>query len=501
MIKANTYLNAVPVAQELCATGAKLTVRPSTVLGQLLDASVSVETLQTTNPLLQPVRSGAQAPLYMESADSRASTVEYVTANREEASVHSMRIAAIVEDLAPFTTAHISQARTVVAPLVMELAGKMEKYLQDAKPTDPLTLFEIDQRKIPELALDEVFLNEGLASYKDVQGNWSYLGLRLKDELSDEYLQNLTNMSSERLNKLVAEWLISKPKDWLRAVWASNFGNWDEMPRDAEYTIVSEPGKGQNAYDALDTALAVYIMGKRMMLEVPSLEGNMSAMEFKSKMREIVDYAGGKAARSIAQIARQTSNAVVVSEVNPRLKKIVVHKDCYQAWLTAGGRPEALLGMLVSGNVIFAASALTEAQEKLLTQWNNYLMFSEATLRTEFISRFMDYLESEVLIGLAQLTDQEQEFARENPGFRDIVQKKVREQLEHHRHHLTDDVYGTALHLIAKARFYYTSAFQILREMAEVGKHNPDIDPREASLLSLLDYVADYLDAQIDVVK
>ena len=56
-----------------------------------------------------------------------------------------------------------------------------------------------------------------------------------------------------------------------------------------------------------------------------------------------------------------------------------------------------------------------------------------------------------------------------------------------------DDIYGTALLLIAKCRFFYTSSYLMLKEMADVAKENPAIDQREAALLgAAIAYLATY---------
>ena len=100
-IKDTTYLNAAMTAKELSAKKIFLSTRPSTVLGELLDASVSFLSPKTTNTesaLLRP--SGIASPVILRTPEELASEVFFNTSAGKEDSVHSLKIAALAEDLA-----------------------------------------------------------------------------------------------------------------------------------------------------------------------------------------------------------------------------------------------------------------------------------------------------------------------------------------------------------------------------------------------------------------
>jgi hypothetical protein len=67
--------------------------------------------------------------------------------------------------------------------------------------------------------------------------------------------------------------------------------------------------------------------------------------------------------------------------------------------------------------------------------------------------------------------------------------------------HDLDLVAELALNLMARARFYFTAGYQILSGIEQATKLNPNLDPREAALVSAVNYVTDYLADQITPVQ
>ena len=498
MINRATYQNAATVAKELAESGVYLQARPSTLLGELMNLSTSVDTIQTTNLPTILANPNSRGDNLLRSMEDRAVDVECTTINSETPSLHSLKIAALADDIAPFITAHISLARNTVAPLVTELAGKLEKYLQVARPVDPVSMFEIDKRSIPELLLDESFLAGGLEAYEGIDANWQPFNIELDLPADEAFYESLVSQGNDRLNGLVQDWLSSKGKDFVKAVYACNFANqhYESPEGGVKYYNYSEPGMGDNPYDVLDLSLCMYLIGTRLFSDVQPAKG-VSLGQYKSSLRAVIDYAGAQTIKSLKVIRRQIAGNVLVSEAVLSRKRVVVNNTLYQAWLQAGGKPEILLGMLVSGQVQYSVAGIDAARESLLRQWETFVTLSQVNIRAELLKRFRIYAETETMAGLAELTDIEKDFSLNCKNLRDKVSVLVQAEIEHLNHRIMDDVYHTALHLVAKARFYYTSSYSILSQMVEVAKINPDIDPREAALLSAISYIADYTEPQI----
>ena len=494
-IKDTTYLNAAMTAKELSAKKIFLSTRPSTVLGELLDASVSFLSPKTTNTesaLLRPI--GIASPVILRTPEELASEVFFNTSTGREESVHSLKIAALAEDLAPYITAHISHTRNVVSPMVVDLAQKLEKFKEAAKPMDPAASFEIVKGKVPQILLDESFLSDGIGNYSNSEPS-QYDFIEIDAGQTDEFISGLVRLGSDRLNELVQDWLKGKENDFIKNCFLVNFTVNSGGLNFDDYGLTATP---RNSYRTLDVGLACYLIASRLFAEPQPVKG-MSLIAYKSKLRNIIDCAGAITMKAAKTALRQQESGTLVAEAVLSKKRIVVNNIVYQNWLENGGSPEVLLGMLVSGQIQYAVPAINENRETLIRHWQNYLMLAQADVRGEMMKRFRSYLESEALLGLNDLTESEKDFATSCINLKDNITKKVQEEIDKMSHRLMDDVYHTALHVIAKARFYYTSAYQILNEMTQVSKQNPDIDVREAALLSVINYIAEYFVGQIEV--
>lgn len=506
MIKSSNYLNAVSTARELTAKGITLTARPSSVLGELLDLSASFMQPKTTDlPRILANPNALSNNLLSLSEEERSWQVEAVTGDHVEQSLHSLKIAALAEDIAPMVSAHISHARNVVKPLVNDMAAKLEQFVQVAKPIDPSSCFEIDKRSLPELVTDESFTSDGLEKYEGQSFAFVPVPFSLEAPVADEFYTGLTRLGNDRLNGLVDKWLGRLPPDFIRGLYLVNFTSdtlglksltlpLDRYQVDTSYTALTNP------YDRLDRVLGMYLIANRLYLDVQPAQ-NVSLTQYKEAMRSMIDYCGAEAVKAVRVIRSQAENGVMVTEAIPVKKRVVVNAALYEAFLNNGGCPEALLGMLVSGQVNYIASAVMEQKDTLVRQWQVYAMMTQADVKAEMTLRFRNYALSELAAGLNDLGMTEKDFAQNCNDFKSRVIKEAEKQLDHLSHRLMDDLSHTALHLVAKGRFFYTSAYQLLNEMNEVAKMNPDIDPREAALLSAIHYVADYFETQVIATK
>lgn len=487
MIKSTTYKNSVVIAKELSEKGISLDVTESSPLGVLLDLSASVNTVKTTDApkILSNPRHASEN--YTASVEARSSVVEYSTANGDSASQHSMAIDALAEDISKHVTAHLSHARTVVTPLVVSMATKLEKFLQDAAPVDPSTNFDIIVCEVPELLLDEAFFADSLEQYEGVEVAEYYpqpLQVSPAINKDDAFYANLVLLGNDRLNGLVAKWLLTKDKNFIKNRFEAIFG----FPG----ALVEE----RDLYSQLDNMLATFIIANRLFAEPISVEGT-TAVEYKTTLRKTIDYAAYRILQILRTIKRQIETNILVTEAVLSKRRIVVHRPLYTQYLTNGGSPEALLGMLVSGKVIFNVGVIAESKDDLVRYWHNYVMLSQSDVKAELQKRFVDYLRSEMAMSLNELTPSEKEFSVGVADFTRRIMDKVEDEITHLGHRIRDDVYHTALHVVAKARFYYTSAYWILRDIAEAGKVDGNSDVREAALIATINYVADYLEHQI----
>jgi hypothetical protein len=226
----------------------------------------------------------------------------------------------------------------------------------------------------------------------------------------------------------------------------------------------------------------------------------MDTLAYKTRLEDMCIVSGTVLNRLIKRIRIQTESNILVTEYNAPARRIVVNGALYNAWLENGGCPEALLGYLISNRSIMDANVAKEQKDVGVRAWEMFVGMDQVARQSELRDAFRSYIVSYMLQSLTDLTDAEKEACGSEPAHRERVMKCVKEQLEHFSHNLTDDVGHLALHLVAKCRFYFTSAYDILDSMREVSLHNPDIDPREAAAVGgFMNYIADYLVGQIAV--
>lgn len=495
-----SYINAANSAIELSEQGIRLGAVGSSPLAELVEASRDYrKEFGTDMPriLTNPAASVFSAA----SIDDRAQRTESITSNFSELSPQSALLEKYADDIAPFLRSHMSVARNVVRPLVTELSEKLAHYAQTQKPIDPASLFTIRKGSVPEFLKDESFMAGGLESYAGNRVDRSSSTTLLKNSLIENtdpgFLLSAIDQGADRINAMMAKWLSTKDVNFLRNVYLSNFTN---VSLGEGYRVIdfytSGPSSDMDAFTALDIAVIVYMLATRFMTDIQSTKG-MSLAEYKTQMREVVDNSASIIWKCLRTIERQSEAKVMVTRVSVSERLVVVDRVLYEAWIADGGSPEVILGMMVSGNVVFAIPAIDEKREQNADAWRSYLSLSEVNGRQELRKRFLEYALSETILGLNDLTEVEKEFNLTSNTHTARAQVEIRKQIDHLAQHALENIDHFALHLIAKGRFYFTSSYLILNEMAEAAKVNPDINPREAALIASVAYLAEYMVSQI----
>ena len=495
MIRSTSYFSALQFADELAQSGIYISPVAESVLSALVEASASTMTVKTTElPAVLTNGSTHWGNSLILDAGTRAWQVENATGDHEESSVHSKTLAAMADDIGPYVLSHLSYARNTVKPKVVELAQAMEHYLEVTKTADPSSEFEIIQACIPEILQDESFLAGGLenytGNYKDPK--WPSFKITLPDH--DDFFKVATRLGNDRLSALFDKFINSfggikfvkecvyqsLPVEKVAAPYNKN--------ADIYYVAMSP-------YRSMAVGLINYVVGNYLLNNVASSTAK-SLTDYKFALRDVIDFNGSIVMKGVRTLKRLESTNTLVVEMVISEKKITVCKGVYKQLLEQGGCPEMLLGMLARGQAVFNLTAVSEQREALLTSWNAYLSMAQSDLRAAAKKNFYSFIQSKALSDLEELDDAELEFFGNKANAIASIEENINKQLDHLGHRLMDDIYHTALHVVAKGRYYYTSAYGILNEMAEAAKINPEIDPREAGLVSAIIYFTEYLFAQ-----
>ena len=479
MLKLSTLNSASTLASQLADKGLTAVAKTNTVLNELVALS--------SLPF--------EIPLDSEEAIQEAFlTLEQTTRGTLEVpNQHGLQLDGIVKDLSKLVTSHISYAKNTVKPLVVDLAKEIETYLTTYKPKSASELFEVKVLDLPEIVTDESFLGT-LTPYKEKVILKPDLRFKLAAKTHEELL-GLVTYGYERTDKLVLDWVSKQAPEFLERVFNSFFTI--EQVKDV---LSYEDIERLNVFEKLDHALAILLMSNKLFDTVDESAQNVDLQVYKNTAAQYRDYAGALVVVCLNQIASFNKTERLVMEMQPGKYLAKVNGMIYRPWLQAGGSPEVIMGLIIVGDTGSSKSFVDSKRDGLLERWNSFCTFYNADQSNKTLDYFKQFLLSQFSIQLKDVSELEQNYIEKNPNYYATVNKVAEEYVNCLKTDDMKDVFGIALFLVAQARFFYTSAYNILNDINEAAKVNPNVDVREAALLAVINYIADYLANQIAIV-
>lgn len=475
MIQSTSYNTAIPFAEQLAEKGVKVVALPSTPLSELVRLSapsmfvepmVSTDTLKAVGTHMQ---------------DSTTGTLESPTQ-------HSLEIDALVKQLSTLVAGHVSYARNIVRPHVTALAEAIQTYLDNNRPKEASEEFNIETLRIPALLKDESFLDT-LTYYKDKSVLTPDLSFNLGPK-SNEELAQMVLIGSERVDRLIVEWLSHTPDNFLLTIWDSFF------TKTSTNGFLTYQGLAQlNAFERSSWLLGLLLLARKVTDDVQTETVPLAA--YRRIALQYTDYAGAALVEALRRIELAQKGKQLVVFVDQATKTAKVNGELYGPWLDAGGSPEVILGMIVAGNAPSGQDLIDSKAKEYVREWNSYVTFFRTKEANMALRYKKDFIIRAFGDSLKSMDPVEQDFVTKNPEHLANVLRNATACIEGMKEVELADVYEVALCLVGRVRFYYTSAFQILSDIHEAGKINPNVDAREAALLAVINYVADYLAAQM----
>lgn len=480
MLKNNTYLAALPFADNLASKGKTLVAKPNTPMSELVRLSSSgiVEFKVDDNDSLRNYGQILEAATY--------STVDNV-------SQYGLELDGFINDISKLVTSHISFAKNVIKPVVVQYAENLKQYLETNKLKSPSEKFEVSTVDLSEIFLDNSFLDT-LTPYegKNILTPDANAALNLAPKTSEELLA-LVSTGRDRTDNLIKSWLAKQKPNFLECVWY-NFFSAANVAKNEDYQDFNTLSV-LNAFEACDIGLAILLMSRKIYDDVQQTDIPLQA--YQNFVVQLRDYAGALVYNNLKKIDLLVKNKILVVEFKPIEYKAKVNGVVYREWLEKGGSPEVIFGLLVSNNNIASQSLIDEKANDLTKTWESYVLFHNTQESNKVFDYYKDYLIISLEMSYKDMTDEEKAIIETNPNFYNIVKKLADSEIENLRTTDMHNVYEVALRIIAKCRYYYTSAFNILSDINEAGKVNPNVDVREAALLAAINYLSDYLANQI----
>jgi hypothetical protein len=479
MLRTNALMAAYNTTKNLEEQGIHVVPMPNSELSELVRFSHSPIHLSSTN---DTITSNPEAVLSYYGSVLTSDT-------GTDLSEHTKEIETLSEQLANIVRTHVSYAKNIVKPKVMAFGEKLSVFLQDNKSSDPAADFEVVAYDLPELLLTTSFLNS-LEFYNGKSAIIPSARLSLKSKTEEE-VRAMLSTGSSKTDELVKAWMLSKPVNYFSSIWNSLFTT-EPVTGIISCKAINEC----QAVDAIEYALAIYLISIKLSNEVETTEG-MNLQSYKNIVRQYQEFSATVILRSINIIAVSIRTGNLIINQDKYKHCIMVHGPVYADWLKSGGKVEALYGMLTSNEVITNVTRFNEKAKDFENNWKAYTSYHHTKSSNTLFEKFKEEVYAMFTVSYGDLDDSEKELYLKNPAIRETAAKLFKEEVARFKYTDMDTPYEIALLAIAKYRFGYTSAYQILSDINEASKHQPEIDVREAALLAVVNYVSDYVSNQI----
>jgi hypothetical protein len=499
MLRSHTYKNAHALLKPYFDKGQHVIPTAGGVLAELnLAADTPINTDKTTRQQDHLVRPSEQAILSKRFSSRLDSIVDTTVGDSE----HSARLIALSDDLSKVISQHLNIAKNVVAPDVKAFADQLIVFSEKTRPHEPSEDFCVIEGSIPPFIFDESLLHR--FEYSDPDKIDSVEPVKvIPESITIEKALSLLEHGGERLTKEIRAWASTLCPIFLTSIVAHNFyGGGDLDPKNEnKYQINgSLEFTGNNVYDKLTIATVIYVVASHL-LNNPIGDSGLTDHQYKTKLQKAIDNASVFIQRFRNQAQSSSASGYIVHSANSYDKTITVNKQAYDAYLANGGSVELLFGIVVSGKPYSRAEDILAHKEELSSAWNAYTRLSYNNDESAYIRSLHTYIEATALEAVRNPNDLEKAYREKTGTTVAEVEAKVLEQIKLLEGKLHRDLYHTALHIVAKGRYFFTGGYDILKEMAIAELQDSETDPREAAFISAAKYIAKFLVTQISPVK
>ena len=405
---------------------------------------------------------------------------------------HNESIDYFINLVADATQSHFAFARNVVTETVGRVATAVTAAMQGAA-IDPISKFRVVINGLPAP------LDQG-SFYREIEKRASTSSLaprgffKFKPKTGAE-LTEILMTGSAVLDERITEWLKTVDFTLVESIWNNYFVDQSLVEtRDVpEFsTVLSAPGTGLNA------SLIVHLVAQKLSVVVLPDSGHGLEM-YQILVQEFLEFSANKILAAAINYQNEVENSVVVQSYSKTTSSVAVNRTVYLDWLKNGGENEVLFAGLLNNSVFVTVKDLEENKQNLLALWNSYLGISQNRFRNELFNHFLTTLRSSFFLDMDNADGEEKEYLNNTNGARSTAAQLFENELAELGTAAQEDIPRTVMRLVTKARYYYTDAFKILSSIDDLSKANPNMQMNEVVTLAHIDYLCDFVAAQIRV--
>jgi len=500
MIHESCLLAGVGIAEHFAEKGLIVGSLPGTVINEL-DKMSSSAILEQFSIAMPPINLGDEADAYRNYASIASNSL---SGNLDNPSLHDNLQDDVIELISKAVLKHIGFAKNVVKPVIVDYVDQVKEQLQNAVAPSATSQFNVDVMDIPDILQSNELLDL-LKPYQNKPAALKASPMALGEKTGEELLA-LMQWGDSSADTAITAWYTRKGNDWMQTVWNTFYrptGSIQSTP-----TLTIEAVLALNPFDRADVGTALYLWGRRLYDEVDTGASGMNLQQYQAQVAEIRDFGGCLIDESLRRIAFYNTSETLVIDTQAsgisfadRRKQIRVYGPVYYNWLQAGGSPELLFGLLLTGRKVFTKASINELIPELQQRWHTFVLFHNAAESNRSFDLFKQILATQFEISLDDLMEGEKLFISQTPQYYDTVRSKFKDQLQALTPTAMSSLDHAAMVLLCRSRFYYTQAECILTDIQRAAEVNPDIDVREAALLATINYVSDYVADQLTLLK
>jgi hypothetical protein len=487
MINKETAASAIALSLSMAGQGKVISAVAGTPLADLVGLTIDANRFLTVD-----VSEDATSESVNDFLMSNAGLLETTTSGVGSAlSNHDIALDNYIASISAAVRNHISFAKNTVAPAVLTMANDVIKMMGTKKST--AADFSIEVKYLPSPMVNGGF-EDSVAGYAGKVRFPPENKLRL-GAMSFEQLVELIQTGSAAYDKTVAEWLSTKPATFWTNLWCNVFMGQSCALESENFDIVD---LFKSSKTGVDEALFVYLVARKLHNSPPE-KTEMSLSRFKEVITQHLVYTADKLVGALKADSDNFKTGTLVSDLNRNKKCIVVNGNVYRGWIELGGTNEVLLGLLVTNDNFFSVAKIDEGRQNYLDSWNTYEHMSDLAEKNKSFTNFKQYLTIAFADSMKNVTQSEKDMVAAMPNVSENIINYFSDGMRMLSIKDMSDVHEVCLKLMTRSRFYYTDAEKLLRGINEAVRINPNIDVRQAALMSMIEYVTDYVVDQMKI--
>lgn len=473
MLTNDAIKEAISVAQEFDRRELILTPTSGTPLAALCEASTLCDAQDVGQTAYEP------DPLFIEQQSAGWTNGAQ--------SAHDALLSDMVVDIAGHVQNHLQFAKTVVRPVIQELVTEVEERIK-ALPLSLEYALDIVVLDPPEPMISPAF-EEMVAEFKEVAyvPVTDYMSLPLLS--GAEVLSHMATGAAET-DEAVAIWAAKKGDAFFQHVWECVFT--------ASPTAERFDNLIQDRRTGTDAALTVFLLCKRM-YDNPIEGVVMTLPDFNGKIAQLRNQAALRLSHAYEEYARDSKMNLLIK--NYSNQEVVVNGNVYRKWLEEGGNNAVIFGSMLTDRPAKFVMDLDGKRAELLALWERHNQMLTVGERNRRFVRYKDILRGS-LHNLVAGEGLQRCFGHLAQGDIPVTTNQAEYQqflanvdqfVDSLREVDFKNLWELSLQAVCQCMFFYTDADRILGGIERACTDNEGIEIREAALLSLIDYVVDYV--------